>query len=202
MIPCSFFTRVLHPQNSMFLTGRSLLNKNIAGGKTPVTCRSTNHQNNLLYGLRTFKTSPASHVGPAIGPVLVKLAQPLYRFGFVYLGRRIRRYWNNLPPEKKVRYTKVLTKSKRIVYGGALLAGGLCTFYFVSHLEEAPVTHRRRFMILNSDQMEKVAAEEWRELDESMATMKLPFHHPLYQKVYQITKRILLANQSKVHKQT
>jgi len=145
---------------------------------------------------RTFQTTSKVHAAP-LGPLLVKLSSPLYRFGFLYLGRRLRQYWNNLPPDKRAKYTKIFSNSRNAIFGGVFAFGGLSGLYYISHLEEAPVTHRKRFMILNHSQLEKVAAFEWQKMDEMLERKKLPPHHPLFKKVYKIVKRILIANQSR-----
>ena len=190
-----FATKILCPKLAMLST-RRLFVYSTSKGRTSLN-RFIKPREDSLPPSRCLKTTPATNVGPAIGPVLVKLATPLYRFGFMYIGRRFRRYWNDLPRERKSTYVNLFTKSKRGIYGGVLLVGGFSTIYFVSHLEETPVTKRRRFMILNSNQLEEVAKVEWRNLDESLDKNKLPVHDPRYQKVYKIVKRILVANQSK-----
>ena len=108
--------------------------------KTSLSSRSLQHTR------RTFQTTPRTYAAP-LGPILVKLSSPLYRFGFLYLGRRLRQYWNNLPPDKRAKYTKRFTKSRNVIFGGVFAFGGLSGLYYYLHLEEAPVTHRQRFMI-------------------------------------------------------
>ena len=177
------------------LKSKTALNQLLFRPKNSLSKHPENHH--LQIPSRCIRTTPATHVGPAIGPVLVKMAQPLYRLGFMYLGRRARRYWNNLPPDRKSKYVNMFTKSKRGVYGIVFLVGGFSAVYYMSHLEDTPVTKRRRFMILSSDQLEKVAEVEWRNLDENLEKNKLSVHDPRYQKVFNIAKRILFANQSR-----
>ena len=147
--------------------------------------------------VRNFKTSCPRHAAPLLGPILVKLTGPLYRIGFLLLGRRFRNYWNSLPPETRAKYSQVFTKSKRRVYGGIFAFGGFSLVYYLSHIEETPVTHRKRFMIVNNRQLEDIAAIQWRSIDDTLEKSKLPINHPQHQKVFQIVKRILMANQSK-----
>ena len=52
-------------------------------------------------------------------------------------------------------------------------------------------------MIMNHEQLEHVAAVEWRNLDEMLEKKKLCTSHYFHRKVYEIVKRILIANQSK-----
>jgi len=147
--------------------------------------------------IRNFKTSFPRRAVPLLGPILVKLTGPLYRLGFLLLGRRFRKFWNNLSPEIRAKYTKAFTKSKSRVYGGIFVCSGVSMVYYLSHLEETPVTRRKRFIIVDSRQLEDIASIQWRSIDDSLEKSKLPIYHPQHQKVFRIVKRIVMANQSK-----
>ena len=60
------------------------------------------------------------------------------------VGRSARVYWRNLPAERKImlRQTARLHK-KKFLYSGVACAGGLL-YAFESHLQECPVTGRKR----------------------------------------------------------
>lgn len=182
---CTCRSLQLASQNTV-LTSRKLSTRNFY-----------QHHGTLIYCKRTFKTSATSHAAPVLGPLLVKLSTPLSRLAFVLFGRRVRNWWANLPPERKNRYLSFISKSRHRFIVGMLGFGGLSMAYYYYHLEETPVTGRKRFMILNDEQLKKIAMAEWKMLDDGLEKLKLPIHHPLHKKVYNIVHRILSANRSK-----
>ena len=65
------------------------------------------------------------------------------------------------------------------------------------HLENTPVTGRKRFMILNNEQLEKVADVQWRNISRDLSEFRLPVDHPAHMRVYRVATQILNANISK-----
>ncbi|KAJ6489946.1 peptidase family M48-domain-containing protein [Mycena sanguinolenta] len=71
-----------------------------------------------------------------------------------------------------------------------LLAGG----FYVSHLENAPETGRRRFMAVSKKQEELLREQALQETLEQYRGRILPFDHPLSRQVRRITRRIITAS--------
>ena len=60
------------------------------------------------------------------------------------LGRTARVYWRNLPAERKILIRKtVLLHKKKFLYSGVVCGGGLL-YAVESHMQECPVTGRKR----------------------------------------------------------
>ena len=160
-------------------------------------------QNQVIFINKTFKantqfhTSSSLKVAPFLAPVLVKLTTPLSRLVVLLLGRRYRKWWANLPKDKKEKYIYSLTKNRNRILGVFAACFGLSAGYYLYHLEQTPVTGRRRFMILSKDQLEEVANVQWRNLDVELAKHRLAINHPAHMRVFRIAKRILEANVSK-----
>jgi len=71
-----------------------------------------------------------------------------------------------------------------------LLIGG----FYVSHLENAPETGRRRFMAVSKKQEELLRQQALQETLEKFRGRILPSQHPLTQEVRRITRRIITAS--------
>ena len=144
-----------------------------------------------------FHRSSVNSAAPIIAPLLVKLTTPLSRVVFLLLGRRFRKWWKSLPHEKKHKYVNTLIKNRNraMVTLGMIL--GVSFSYYVYHLENTPVTGRKRFMILNNEQLEKVADVQWRNISRDLSEFRLPIDHPAHMRVYRVATRILNANISK-----
>lgn len=156
---------------------------------TPLRCRNKKHA--------PFHTSSGQHAAPFLAPILLKLTTPLSRLVFLLLGRRFRKWWQRLPALTKEKYMLGLTKNRNRLLVFLTLFGGTSAAYYVFHLEETPVTGRRRFMILSKNQLEEVANVQWRNLDSNLSSLRLPVNHLQHMKVVRIAKRILEANASK-----
>lgn len=143
-----------------------------------------------------FHTTPKRSAIPVVGPILIKLASPLSRLGAVLLGRQLRKWWRNLPDSDRAKlYNNARKRSDRLLIAvfGTL---GICFGYYSYHLEENSITGRKQFMIMNEHQIVELAEKEFISLSEEMKGSFLPPSHPSYQRVSNITRRILKSNMS------
>lgn len=145
----------------------------------------------VLLSKNGFKTSAPQRVPP----LLVALIKPVSRILAMVLGRRFRTWWRKLPHDHKLK-VKAFSRQNSRSWGtlGVLLVA-LVAYGYESHLEECPITHRRRFVALRKDQMEKIADAEFEELLTKFENELLPEHHPYYDRVARVATRILKANQ-------
>ena len=144
-----------------------------------------------------FHRSSVNSAAPIIAPLLVKLTTPLSRVVFLLLGRRFRKWWKSLPHEKKHKYVNTLIKNRNRAMGTLGMILGVSFSYYVYHLENTPFTGRKRFMILNNEQLEKVADVQWRNISRDLSEFRLPVDHPAHMRVYRVATQILNANISK-----
>ena len=121
---------------------------------------------------------------------------PLAR-GLVAIGARLTRsWWNRLSPERRAAMRAALGRRRGLLYGGVgVLALGSVGFYY-SHLEDAPVTGRRRFLMFSREDVAKMIEEERKELIKELVADNavLSHNHPTYQQLLSVISQILSKN--------
>lgn len=80
-------------------------------------------------------------------------------------------------------------QQKRIVYA----FGGVVFFFILSHIEEAPVTHRLRLMITANWIENMVTRSSFREVMSQYGNFVLPDNHPISRQVAKIMVRLISA---------
>ncbi|XP_062504388.1 metalloendopeptidase OMA1, mitochondrial-like isoform X2 [Corticium candelabrum] len=135
-------------------------------GITSGTCRISS-----IFGkfdCATFHTTSRRHA--------VWLANPyLYRIVAFVGGRLMRRWWKKLPNKTRRRYV-----------GSA--------GYYAYHLEEATISHRRRFMAVDQSEMKEIGDYLF-SLEVATAQDKIvSAGHPSYARVLGVTTKLLQAN--------
>ena len=124
---------------------------------------------------------------------------PLAR-GLVAIGARLTRsWWKRLTPERREAWRAALGRRRGIIYGSVGLLGlGAAGFYY-SHVESAPVTGRRRFLMFSRDDVVKLIEEDRKTLVKELVGENaiLPQKHPTYQSVLSVISQILSKNWEK-----
>ena len=124
---------------------------------------------------------------------------PLAR-GLVALGARLTRsWWKRLTPERRAAMRDAVRRRRGLIYGGlGILTLGSVGFYY-SHVESAPVTGRRRFLMFSRDDVIKMITDEREELVKELVgdNAILPHNHPTYQHVLSVVSQILGKNWEK-----
>jgi len=130
----------------------------------------------------------------ALPPLLFTLAKPLARIVAMVVGRGVRVWWKKLPLDKRVVFKEAAKiHRKKFVLAGTTLIGGLA-YAYESHIQECGVTGRRRFVALTPDQTKKIAKVEFQQLLEDLGPDILPDRHPIYERVVNVSNRILQGN--------
>ena len=168
--------------------------------KATATQRCVSIQQNLpfLLPVRAFHVSRNNHALPGLpvlAPLLVKLASPLSRFAAALAGRRAKIWWKNLPKELRDKYLR--THLKKNIYPGVAGFCGCSFLYYVYHLQDTPLSGRRRFVMLSSNQLRDIADKESEFILQSFSEKILPVTDRRYIRVDRIVQRILQANNSK-----
>lgn len=161
--------------------------------KPPQNLIKSNYTQNAI---RIFHTSQVQKAVP-LAPILVKLMSPIARLFSILVGRRLRKWWKALPKKQKFLYRKKLKDHRYKLIGAAGLVGGLSTAYYQYHIEETPITGRRRFMLLNKEQIVKIIAAQSQLLSENLSKVRVPVSDPQYRRVFNVLKRIYEANDLK-----
>lgn len=123
---------------------------------------------------------------------------PLARGLVAVLARVARSRWNKLTPETRQAWRAAVAARRNYILGGCavLSAGGVA--WYMSHMEPAPITERRRFMMFTPSQLVEMIADEKEELLKMIAggNALLPSTSPTYEKVHSIITQILAKNWS------
>ncbi len=123
---------------------------------------------------------------------------PIARIGAAIAGRLGRSWWKRLTPERRAAIRAAIAKRKRYIYGGLALASGGGAWYYASHVEETPITGRRRFMMFSKSDVAALVEAEKEELLQMVLAGKtpLPASDPTYQHVLSIVTAIISKNWS------
>ncbi|EDO36157.1 predicted protein [Nematostella vectensis] len=161
----------------------------------------TSCQRSTVLNDRGFHTTPHRHAWP-VAVLLVKLVGPLSKISKLAAmlgGRTFRRWWQKLPAHHKHKLLTLDLLKKRRTEKLILIGGSTGVFflaYYVYHLEETPITHRRRFMPVGNAQMRDVIEEEYRQVLEQCGEHILPVNHPYHRRVFEVAQRLVMANRS------
>lgn len=169
--------------------------------------------NNELINCRSIRTTNPNRLPPifwlALRPVLnvvALLGKSLCEYSsMIYYkpnletrthlgGRRMRVWWRNLSEERKEHYRRLLIRNKRLVYG---LVGGLlilATIYYQAHIEESPVTKRKRFVAVSKEKFNELADIQFEMQLKMFEDKLLPNWHPKSRLVERVATRVIKAN--------
>lgn len=139
---------------------------------------------------RPFHTSSPRHVHPLIWVFL----KPTLK-GVAWLtGRTTRKWFRDLPPEKRSILTQHLNRNKLRYLGIFGTISAIAGFHYYTHLQTAPITNRRRYMIMNMEQLKVLSDMEKENIAKEFQNKMLPEGSKATQVVAKVAKRILTAN--------
>ncbi|XP_075218588.1 metalloendopeptidase OMA1, mitochondrial-like [Lycorma delicatula] len=130
----------------------------------------------------------------ALPPLFWALARPVLKVGAVMLGRGIRKWWQILPKEKKKHFVQSLIEWKCTVLGWCFGFTGISYAYYYYHVEDHPVTKRKRFVIFSDDQILQITNLQISMEADNYENNKLPVYHPSYKQVKEVIHRLLEGN--------
>jgi len=157
--------------------------------KTPQTSKC-----NLLAATLPKEYFHTSKLRPAIPPLLLVLIKPLSRLTAMIVGRRIRKWRRNLGDEQREKIKQKTNEYSRLIGGVGFFLLSFGIYGYESHIEEVPITKRRRFVALTKGQMEQISAREFEEhLKENQADI-LPTNNTSYTRIARVAHRIIAAN--------
>ncbi|XP_065888790.1 metalloendopeptidase OMA1, mitochondrial-like isoform X2 [Dysidea avara] len=142
---------------------------------------------------RPFRTSAPLHIGPWI------LGTPLARFAIAVAGRYARRWWKNLPDGEKASMVKYVRERKDTVFLVCLGGLGALVTYLAMHIEEAPITGRRRFIWVSNEDLETMSIGEFEGAIQKYTELNavLEPSHQAYKLIKEVVEKLLAANQYK-----
>ncbi|KAG1655103.1 Metalloendopeptidase OMA1, mitochondrial [Nymphon striatum] len=108
--------------------------------------------------------------------------------------RRFRRWWKALPVNEKSNFTQRIKSHKWKLGGFFTGVSVLCAGYYVTHLEETPFTHRKRFVAFTPSQFEQICEVEYKSILEEHKNNLMPASHPTTKRVLKVANQLLLSN--------
>ncbi|XP_055341618.1 metalloendopeptidase OMA1, mitochondrial-like [Paramacrobiotus metropolitanus] len=109
----------------------------------------------------------------------------------VLVGRYARRYWMNKSLSERRR---LLDAYLYYAAGGIMGLAMFALLYYYIHLDTAPVTKRKRFMLFNVNEFESIVEMEKAMLFRLMKNHFITTSHPAYKQVNRVVTRILKSN--------
>ena len=129
---------------------------------------------------------------------LLLLFGPLSRFLVAVGGRLTRSWWSRLTPERRAAIKSSIRSNAKYFYAvfGVIAVGGLG--FYATHLEETPITRRKRFIMFPREEVLKMIESERNTILETVCKvdeqMLLSHDHPVYKQVHGIVSQILAGN--------
>ncbi|KAK3583123.1 hypothetical protein CHS0354_036871 [Potamilus streckersoni] len=127
----------------------------------------------------------------AVPPLIWMVIKPLAKIGAILTGRTARTWLRSRPKVERIFYCR------RILFGclGGLAFGGLVGLvYYYSHMQEVPVTNRKRFITLTPEQMLKVSQFEADAYHEQFQKNTVSSTDPRYKRVVAVTEKLVMSN--------
>ncbi|BFZ16379.1 hypothetical protein BsWGS_19418 [Bradybaena similaris] len=142
------------------------------------------------YQTRVFHTSSRR----PIHPVLWIFLKPLAKFSAAMTGRSLRKWFKGLDPAQRAKLWAAVKKHWYVPAGVSTALVGSAGVYYISHIEETPVTGRKRFVAFTHEQIVKIAEAEAAQLIQTYGDKQYGASHPQSQRVLQVAQRLLSAN--------
>ncbi len=102
---------------------------------------------------KLFSTSSRTN---AIPPLVWLIFKPVTKLGAILVGRGFRVWWASLPEVKRGIFIAHL-KRNRIRYGLGISSSTFGSIgYYEWHVQETPITHRRRFILFSSSHLAEI----------------------------------------------
>ncbi|XP_005099013.1 metalloendopeptidase OMA1, mitochondrial [Aplysia californica] len=105
---------------------------------------------------RPFHTSPRR----PISPILLMLVKPFAKLAAALTGRSVRKWFRGLGPEEREKVWAAIRRRWYIPAGGSVMLTGSGVVYYYTHIEETPITGRKRFIAFTHEQILKISDEE------------------------------------------
>ncbi|XP_032811326.1 metalloendopeptidase OMA1, mitochondrial isoform X3 [Petromyzon marinus] len=141
---------------------------------------------------RTLHLSSRRSAPPAL---LWLLTKPLQKLVAMILGRSLRKWWQGLPQDKRALLREWASRNRGRIAMVVLGIGGLSVAFYVTHLDETPLTGRRRLLIFSSEQLTWLSEMEYNETMEEYKDNILPKSHAAHRAVALAVQQLVERNQ-------
>ncbi|XP_055485061.1 metalloendopeptidase OMA1, mitochondrial isoform X1 [Psammomys obesus] len=142
---------------------------------------------------RSFHTSPPVQAAPV--PLLLLILKPVQKLLAIIVGRGIRKWWQALPPNKKLLFKDSVKKNKWKLLLGLSAFGLLFVVFYFTHLEVSPVTGRSKLLLLGKEHFKLLSDLEYEVWMEKFKGDLLPERDPRYLTVKEVVYHLTQCNQ-------
>ena len=143
----------------------------------------------LPRGLHTSRPAPAP-------PLVWLFVKPLTRVTAALLGKGARWWWRRLPDYKKMEVKEWARGHRRtFIFSGGIGTGAIL-YAYESHVQECPITGRKRFVALYPDQEKKISEEASQEILLQYQNEEgiFPTDSKSYNRVMDVSNKLLKGN--------
>lgn len=147
-----------------------------------------------MVNLPTIKTLQTSTPRRKLPLLLFTLIKPIAKITSYILGRSTRTAWQKMPQEKRSSYLEILQANRgKFFLSGGFSAAGLL-YVYQSHIQICPITGRRKFVALTTEQAKKIGDANFKQIIEEMEGIVVPESDPVYLQISRVANAILHAN--------
>lgn len=152
--------------------------------------------NAILKRQTSIHLSPihTSNRSNAIPPLIWLIAKPITKLAAIITGRGFRKWWAALPHGKRnLFWTHVKRHQHKygIIFGGS---GFFSFVYYETHIQETPITHRRRFILFNNHQLQEIEMIEKEQLYQIYEKNIVNVNSPYSLRALRVANRLFAAN--------
>lgn len=148
-------------------------------------------KNSFINRLAPLSTT---NINRAIPPLIWLIAKPITKLGAIIAGRGFRKWWTSLPKIKRKIFLTHLIRN-RVRYGSGV---GLTTFtgfvFYDSHIQETPLTGRKRFILFTNEQLTEIEKLEQQQLLAIYESDILDPYSPHVNRAMRVANRLFSAN--------
>ncbi|XP_039592049.1 metalloendopeptidase OMA1, mitochondrial [Polypterus senegalus] len=139
-----------------------------------------------------FHTSPSARALPA--PLIWVILKPVQKLVAILLGRSLRRWWKDLPPNKKELFKQSVRKNKwKLAMGGCCL-GVLFSIFYLTHLDESPITGRQRLLVFSKQHFGELSDLTAKAYLEDFKDNLVPENDPRHKAVTAVLMHLVAKN--------
>lgn len=176
-----------------FLTGRHVTSRHIKNNRCLHNVSIVKRFQQISCGHTPFhRLIHTSHVKKSPQLIVAMILRP---FVAAVSGRLIRRWWQKRSPEEK----KKIWRHREKVYWGILMYIFTAFGYYIWHIEQTPLTKRKRFMAMGKNDLDFLSESTIQAIIQQYGNQSLKPHDPRVQRVMRVAQRIVEANNDLPH---
>ncbi|XP_046917247.2 metalloendopeptidase OMA1, mitochondrial [Dermatophagoides farinae] len=160
-------------------------------------------QNRLIrYENKSYLLLPkcSIHTTPRrYNPIISVIARQVLKVATMFTARAIRKWYQNLPKERRKIVFAWLAKHKLKFLSLFILLSLSLLYYYESHLQETPITQRKRFIAFTPEQFRLLNRIELETKLNEFSNRLLPGDHSTTRRVAKVVKQLIEANRDIKH---